>query len=343
MVNDNSKYETQQYEKVISQHQNLHIHYIVNSSSVGPGPARNIGIKAGCGDYICFLDCDDYYIDDVVIYCEESKDSDYFISQIDNHAHLFTAHRCEESFGPIHGMGISRRFLEKFNLYFPEVRYGGEDVLFRLMCKSLSSNEKLFPDKTYYYHVDRWDSNFLHRNAPVKLPENEKIIRDRMGGVFWYANFIQYVQSLNIPNNYMDSVRWNFIVGQGVFSLYNLSMSNMHPDGYFLLMYIIKKYLNLRVLLPLFKHSKYRNWLIFIVFCEKYFSLKMIDDVEYLVFNENFKTLSSEYHEFFTQQQNFLPPYIIQHFSAAIPQYFNCYNLINIWGKLYYHDFFKLY
>ena len=78
-------------------------------------------------------------------------------------------------------------------------------------------------------------------------------------------------------------------------------MDNMHPDGYFLLMYIIKKYVNLRTLLPLLKHSEYRRYVIFIVFCEKYFSLKIIDGVEYLIFNENFKTLSSDYSNFFTQ------------------------------------------
>lgn len=105
--------------------------------------------------------------------------------------------------GPIHGMGVSRKFLETFNLYFPDIQYGGEDMVFRMICKALSSNGQLFPKETYYYHVDRPDSNFLHRNAPFKLLKHEKNISEHMSTAIWEANFIKYLKTLNISKTYI--------------------------------------------------------------------------------------------------------------------------------------------
>jgi hypothetical protein len=78
-------------------------------------------------------------------------------------------------------------------------------------------------------------------------------------------------------------------------------MANVHYDGYYLLIYILKKYLYLPLLLPLMKYDYYHNYLVFIVFSEKYFSLEIINDVEYLIFNKDFKHPSLEYEMFFNE------------------------------------------
>ncbi len=58
---------------------------IINQENQGPGAARNTALKIACGDYVMFLDGDDYYLEDTLktAYGEiTSKDCDISIFQI---------------------------------------------------------------------------------------------------------------------------------------------------------------------------------------------------------------------------------------------------------------------
>lgn len=49
------------YEKILELYKDSRIKFVKNSTRIGAGPSRNKGIKLSIGDYIAFLDGDDYY------------------------------------------------------------------------------------------------------------------------------------------------------------------------------------------------------------------------------------------------------------------------------------------
>lgn len=59
-------YSTDNTLEVISQYKDLRITVIKNIKNIGPGASRNIGINASKGDYITFLDSDDYWDDNLL-------------------------------------------------------------------------------------------------------------------------------------------------------------------------------------------------------------------------------------------------------------------------------------
>lgn len=59
VIDDNSTDDT---EKIVSKFPC--VTYIKNSSNKGPGYSRNLGYRLSKGEYIVFMDDDDYYIDD---------------------------------------------------------------------------------------------------------------------------------------------------------------------------------------------------------------------------------------------------------------------------------------
>ena len=50
---------------------------LINQENGGEGNARNTGVKAACGKYLCFVDADDYvkpeFIESMVVHQESSK------------------------------------------------------------------------------------------------------------------------------------------------------------------------------------------------------------------------------------------------------------------------------
>lgn len=65
IIDDNSTDDT---GKIIDMYKNLRIKYIKNKKNMGPGYNRKIGISSCDGEYIIFMDDDDYYIDNDFFY-----------------------------------------------------------------------------------------------------------------------------------------------------------------------------------------------------------------------------------------------------------------------------------
>lgn len=159
IISDNSKYD---YDEVIANHNKLDIHYIKSNESIGPGPARNLGIKAGKGKWVAFLDCDDEYVDDVCRYCNDNYD--YILTEIINECKVYSEDS-DQLISGIHGLLLQRTYMEKYNLFFPNIKYGAEDTVFRTACFMISDNYKII-NKSYYLFKDNPQSNFMHHKTP---------------------------------------------------------------------------------------------------------------------------------------------------------------------------------
>jgi glycosyltransferase involved in cell wall biosynthesis len=124
---------------------------LINQSNQGPGASRNSALKIASGDYIMFLDGDDYYCRDALekAYDEiTSKNTDISIFQIikydgveysenswfnlDNFPkefenHVFNPHECRDFLFDISVSAaqkiFDRRFLKRINASFPEGIY----------------------------------------------------------------------------------------------------------------------------------------------------------------------------------------------------------------------------
>lgn len=336
VINDNSKYVSHEYEKVINQHEKLTVHYIVSSASEGPGPSRNKGIRAGKGDYIVFLDCDDIFIDDVGKYCNEKYD--FFTTRTNNPDNMFCSTDTSCPFSPIHGMGIKRAFLEKYNLYFPECKYGGEDTIFRGCCMMISSNYQQYQDSTYYSYQVRADSNFTHRR--LRLPkyfsiDQEKEILANFHNTAWLAQFLYYLLSLPKTESLMTTTTWNDRLLEILSSLCGPDYESISEEGLFFIATIIKKFLNIDYItrqgfMKINFFSK-RHILMLHLF-NHYFSL----DGGILIFlpNEN-------YEEFFHINESLLPLIITKNFCSCRARFFHWHSSLNLWCNYYYNDIFN--
>jgi hypothetical protein len=67
----------------------------------------------------------------------------------------------DEALRGIHGVIVSRSFLEKYNLFFPNIKYSCEDTIFRVLLFGLSKNRKTYSD-SFYKYIDNPDSCFMH-------------------------------------------------------------------------------------------------------------------------------------------------------------------------------------
>ena len=119
LINDCSKYD---YNETVLKFNDLDITLLKTKERSGPGPARNLGIKAGKSFYISFLDADDIFTDDIFNFCTSYK-YDCISTRVilkTEEAYRFSH---EDSFiEGIHGLIVSRKILEKYNLYFPDIR-----------------------------------------------------------------------------------------------------------------------------------------------------------------------------------------------------------------------------
>lgn len=322
IVNDCAPYTSQQYEEVIAEFSNLDIVYTIAPKNGGPGAARNIGIKMGHNPFVCFLDMDDIYIDDVVKYCDDNYDM--FITNIEKNEVIDYAQ--ESVIGPIHGLGIKRSVIETYNLYFSNWRYGGEDTIFRLLCLACSENCKYYTE-TYYLYKIRYDSNFTHRARPVKFRPIDNYEEDKHGRYSWFGHCLKEIENLTNLDSLMKTSHWNNTLLEGFCQMFTGNKDLLDLNAFLLFAFLVKKYIRIQKVSCLDSY-KIVTYVPTLVFIQKFLTL---DENNILLFNQ-VKTVEDKniYCNFLTQYEEYLPRAIVDNFQSILPKYFNVNHLLTM-------------
>ena len=155
IINDCSK---QDEKKIIESYNDKRIVYIENTKNMGIGYNRNIGIKMAKGEYVCFIDsddyvdsnflskmynyskknnldlcvCDYYHVDEKGKIIKQFIIDDFKITDIHNSPNLL----CQINMGPCNKI-FNKNLLVKNNIYFNEhLKYEDLSFVAITICKS---------------------------------------------------------------------------------------------------------------------------------------------------------------------------------------------------------------
>lgn len=311
VISDKSKYN---YEDLLQEYsKQIDICLIKSKERIGPGPARNLGILAGKSPYITFLDADDEFQDNVLKYCNVNYDiistpiisCDFIPHKVEIEIpanHLMTG---------IHGLIISRKLVNNFNLLFPNIKYGMEDTIFRCTAFSLSNSKKYF-QTTFYKDIDNPNSFFRYNIAelPYCLERNDKKYFDYEQKSLWLYYFYQHLNTLKLDPTIISSKNWNNIILEASFSVCDFTDVNC----LLLIFLIVNKYIDL-------SQVNYKKLdlqaLSILVFIKKYLNLDSSN--EYIIFYP--KSLINDYNQFLKQLESSIPG----DFQKLILSHFNHY------------------
>lgn len=166
---------SESYEDIIKLYkEELHINYFKLDKNCGPGLAREYGLRQSNGDYIFFMDSDDYLfnpksLEQLYVYCDSSID---FISGIEY------SEKFEDFFNSdnnLHAKLYSRRFIEKYNIHFNNSRMH-EDCYFNGIFNVLQPKSIHIDTPIYFYSYNR--NSITSINLHEELLSLETLIKN---------------------------------------------------------------------------------------------------------------------------------------------------------------------
>lgn len=195
---------------------------LVSVSNGGQSYARNIGIKEAIGEYLFFVDSDDYVtensLDEVLNKTLDNKvDIMFFdLKRVDNNYEKKYEHKnCENitvvdgikyftdnnvNNGPWHFF-ISRDFMVKNNIFFQEGRFC-EDGMFLVNCV-FEAKRVAYCNVDIYRYVIRSSSTTTNKSKDHLL----KIIEDFMFAIEYIDNYYKIAIDKKYPKEFLSRLR----------------------------------------------------------------------------------------------------------------------------------------
>lgn len=180
--NDPLSVEREETEKVMNKYNKSEIMYIRHELNKNGAAARNTGIQASNGDYICFLDDDDFYLPDRI---QKS------LEKLDEHP-LFDAVYCGVILtrnDTIIGIKKAKRLLEKKNILLNEMAIGTGSNIFisRNVIEKIREFDEAFTrhqDLEFmlrilnYFNVINLDTELIVKasNGTNNIPEYKELL-----------------------------------------------------------------------------------------------------------------------------------------------------------------------
>lgn len=186
VINDGSRDSTEAIcEKYKAQDSRITIY---RQDNAGLSAARNTGIRLARGEYICFIDADDYlengyvsslynhmqqYQADLTICGFQEKNGNMVLSKTEGEIRVFTKEEAQMALlkvdlfrGYAWNKMYKKSIIDKFNLQYACDLHNWEDVYFNYLY--MEHADKTVYDPTVYYNYMYWDFSLTHT---VKLSD----------------------------------------------------------------------------------------------------------------------------------------------------------------------------
>ena len=172
-----------------------------SQSNAGPAAARNRGVKEALGEYVLFVDSDDYfYVDNALAILKETivsnggSDLVYFAgafvetdgvypdnskqSKVFDYGYQCMEENCLNSkglvFGSVYAQCCRRSLLEDYGIRFNERLIYGEDRLFVCSLYYFANKTIEIPDVLYCYVVNNSSSLMRDENKRIRLESDNR-------------------------------------------------------------------------------------------------------------------------------------------------------------------------
>lgn len=214
LVNDGSKDKSQE---IIDKYKNKYGNIIKakEQENKGPAEARNVGIEMASGEYIMFVDSDDFIKEDYIEnYVQPLQEGEYELVAGGYHKWqdgkaTYTIELQDKPWSKFMIMGpytklYKKSFLQENDIKFVKVNIG-EDIYFNLQVNALAKKVKIIDYVGYYWYTNNESiSNTMHKD--IKNLEIDKMLNGS------YDSLIEK-NAIN-PNNkeLIELYYYNFII-----------------------------------------------------------------------------------------------------------------------------------
>lgn len=183
---------TDESTKIINEYiiNDSRVKFIKNKQNYGPGYSRNKGIKKACGEFIGFIDSDDYPNEDFfeILYNLAKENKADIVKGVYNYTHIarYNGDLNEKIklnknyfFGEFCSAIISTSLIKDKNILFPE-RYDMEDPVFSFKCAIIAN--KIIVNNEAIVNIVRRNDSVSSFESISGAKKNRLKISDRISG-----------------------------------------------------------------------------------------------------------------------------------------------------------------